>query len=408
MMHPHSQAKNSTDYLIDVVQQLSLARDLETVMSIVRSAARELTGADGATLVLRDNGKCYYVEENAISPLWKGLRFPMETCISGWAMLNKQAVAIEDIYVDDRIPHDAYRPTFVKSLAMVPIRTAEPIGAIGNYWASHHVATADELKLLQSLADITAVTLENVTLYAELEQRVKDRTAELEEANKSLEAYSHSISHDLRSPLRTIRGFVTILMEDLAVDLGEDALKNHSGTVDRIVNGVDRMDKLIEGLLSFAQLGKRKIVTSLVSMQQMVTEVVDVVKAEYPGRVFEFNISELPDIQADAVLMRQVWINLLSNAAKYSGRKDRSVITVGSTAEDEKIIYYVEDNGAGFDMDSAEKLFGIFQRMHSTREFEGIGIGLSLTRGIVEKHGGKVWAEAKVEEGAKFYFSLPT
>lgn len=402
-----SQPRTGTDYLIDVVQRLSLARDLDSVVRIVRTAARELTGADGATVVLRDNGKCYYVEEDAISPLWKGLRFPMETCISGWTMLNKQAVAIEDIYQDPRIPHDAYRPTFVKSLAMVPIRTIDPIGAIGNYWASHHVATPEELKLLQSLADIAAVTFENVTLYSELEQRVKDRTAELQEANKSLEAYSHSISHDLRSPLRTIKGFVNILMEDLVEDLGEDAIRNHQHTVNRINNGVDRMDSLIEGLLSFAQLGKRKVVTSQVSMQQMVAELVEGVKGENPSRVFEFTIGELPDIEADSVLIRQVWTNLLSNAAKYSGKRDVSVITVGSTEEEERIIYFVKDNGAGFDITSAEKLFGIFQRMHSVREFEGIGIGLSLARSIVEKHGGKIWAEAKVEEGATFYFSLP-
>ncbi len=130
--------------LVSAVQELSLARDLETVMRIVRKVARELCGADGATFVLRDGDKCFYADEDAIAPLWKGKRFPLEACISGWAMMHREAVTIEDIYADARIPHDAYRPTFVKSLAMVPIRVADPLGAIGAYWARQHRATARE------------------------------------------------------------------------------------------------------------------------------------------------------------------------------------------------------------------------------------------------------------------------
>lgn len=164
------------DKLVTAVQELSLARDLETVMDIVRKAARELTGADGATFVLRDNELCYYAEENAITPLWKGCRFPIQNCISGWAMLNRQSVVIEDIYVDDRIPLEAYKPTFVKSLAMVPIRTIDPIGAIGNYWATQHVPSDEDLMLLQALADITAVSIENINMYNQLEEKLRERT----------------------------------------------------------------------------------------------------------------------------------------------------------------------------------------------------------------------------------------
>ncbi len=172
--------------LVEVVQQLSFARDLATVQEIVRRAARSLTGADGATFVLRENGNCYYVDEDAIAPLWKGMRFSMEACISGWAMLHRQAAVIPDIYADARIPADAYRPTFVKSLAMVPIRSLDPVGAIGNYWATRHEATDDEVRVLQALADTTAVAMENVRVYEELEQRVRERTWELEAANEAV------------------------------------------------------------------------------------------------------------------------------------------------------------------------------------------------------------------------------
>ncbi len=155
--------------LIDAIQRLSLAESVAQVQEVVRVAARRLTGADGATFVLREGDLCHYADEDAISPLWKGQRFPMSTCISGWAMLNRRAAAIEDIYADERIPHDAYRPTFVKSLVMVPIRTLDPIGAIGNYWASRHAPSTEEIELLQSLADSTAVAMENVRIYETLE-----------------------------------------------------------------------------------------------------------------------------------------------------------------------------------------------------------------------------------------------
>ena len=168
------------EQLVEVVQRLSLARDLQAVMDIVRRAARQLTGADGASFVLRDGDKCFYAEEDAISPLWKGQRFPINTCISGWAMLNRRPAVIEDIYADSRIPADAYRPTFVHSLAMVPIRTLDPIGAIGNYWAAHYRPSSEQIKVLQALADTTAVALENVRIYEELDQRVRLRTSELQ------------------------------------------------------------------------------------------------------------------------------------------------------------------------------------------------------------------------------------
>jgi serine phosphatase RsbU (regulator of sigma subunit) len=181
---------SSFQRLVTTVQELSIAIDLDTVMKIVRRVAREITGADGATFVLRDRLEdqeyCYYADEDAIAPLWKGKRFPLRTCISGWAMIHKTPAVIEDIYQDERIPVEAYQPTFVKSLVMVPIRTIDPIGAIGNYWAKQRRPSPEEISLLQSLADITAVTMENIQVYAELEERVRIRTAQLQEKNREI------------------------------------------------------------------------------------------------------------------------------------------------------------------------------------------------------------------------------
>lgn len=199
--------------LVQAVQELSLARDLPQIQKIVRKAARELTGCDGATFVLRDNGHCYYADEDAIAPLWKGKRFPLEMCISGWAMINRKPAVIPDIYVDARIPHDAYRPTFVNSLVMVPIRSLDPIGAIGNYWADSHPVTQEEVELLQSLADSTAIAMENVQIFGELEERVRMRTAELQSAKEAIELQSLT---DELTGINNRRGFQLQAVQALA------------------------------------------------------------------------------------------------------------------------------------------------------------------------------------------------
>lgn len=155
----HMPSSNTFDVLTTTIQHLAIVESVEAIQTLAAHAARQICGADGAAFVLRDGGFCWYVEEDAIGPLWKGRRFPLESCISGWVMENKQPAAIEDVYNDRRIPVDAYRPTFVKSLVMVPIRTANPIGAIGNYWASRRHPTMDEVRLLQALADCVALAM---------------------------------------------------------------------------------------------------------------------------------------------------------------------------------------------------------------------------------------------------------
>ncbi len=194
---------NKVKLLVDAVQKLSLARDIGTITNVVRTAARQLTGADGATFVLKDNDKCYYVDEDAIAPLWKGQRFPLSACISGWAMINKKWAVIDDIYTDDRIPIAAYEPTFVKSLAMVPIRNIDPIGAIGNYWANKHSPTDEEMELLQALADITSVSIENVYAFNELTEQ-----------NKILYEIAFMQSHQVRVPIAQIQGLYNLFDYD--------------------------------------------------------------------------------------------------------------------------------------------------------------------------------------------------
>lgn len=389
--------------LLSAITELSLARDLDTVMQIVRTSARELTGADGATFVLRDGDKCHYADENAIAPLWKGHKFPMSTCISGWAMLNRQAAIIEDIYADARIPVDAYRPTFVKSLAMVPIRIADPIGAIGNYWAVQHRPTHDEVVLLQALADSTSVAMENVQLMQSLELRVKQRTAELEATNKELEAFSYAVSHDLRAPLRAIDGFSVALEESARDQLSGESLSH----IKRVRAGVSQMRLLIEDLLRLSQTTRAPLRLAPLDITSLAHAVIEERAASYAGRGITFEVADgMHAKAADPGLVRSLLENLIGNAIKFTGKRDNAVISVSAESSDGALVFCVCDNGAGFDGSSKHRLFGAFQRLHSSSEFEGTGIGLATAQRIVNRHGGRIWAEAGVDKGAKFFFTL--
>jgi putative two-component system response regulator len=203
--------------LIETIQQLSMARSVEHIQAVVRHTARRLTGADGATFVLRDGDLCHYADEDAIAPLWKGQRFPMSACISGWVMLNRRPAMLPDIYADDRIPADAYRPTFVKSMLMVPIRKLDPIGAIGTYWAEHHEPSGREVMLLQALADSTAMAMENVRMMCELEAARRDSLIRLAIAAEYRDDGTH------QHPQRVGRT-ATALAEMLGMDDGQASL----------------------------------------------------------------------------------------------------------------------------------------------------------------------------------------
>jgi signal transduction histidine kinase len=242
---------------------------------------------------------------------------------------------------------------------------------------------------------------------AELQQRVQQRTQELEAANKELEAFSYSVSHDLRAPLRAITGFSEILLVDHAPELSSEG-QRHLHTV---AASAKRMERLIEDLLAFSRLSRQPVSKQALRFGDLVRDVVDELEKAQAGRKVEIRLGNLPDCAGDPSLLRQVLVNLLSNAFKFTRDRQPAVIEVGSRDEGGKdgneVIYFVRDNGAGFDMKYAAKLFGVFQRLHRTEEFEGTGIGLSIVQRIIQRHGGRVWAEGKVGEGATFFFSLP-
>jgi signal transduction histidine kinase len=393
---------NPGNILTDVVEKLSMANTLPLITQTVAAAARKLSGADGATFVLRDENHCFYVDETAISPLWKGRRFPLETCISGWAMNHRKVVVIEDIYKDNRIPHDAYRPTFVKSLCMVPIRTENPLGAIGNYWASGYHPNPEQIKLLQVLANSAAIALENLQLKESLKTFGKNENLDRE---KEFETAIHTLAHDLRNPLSTMMLFTELLQNKIGLTQDQKL----QGYIESILKTGRHANEQIRKMLSLYSVRNRKLEKSEVNLSVMVYEITEQLKAQAIGRDIQVQIESDIVVTADPHLMRLALENVLANAIKYTSKKPRAEIQfkkMRTTAH--SILFFIKDNGDGFHSDDAHKLFRPMGRLHSEDEFSGTGLGLVSTEKIIEMHGGSISAEGVKGSGATFYFELPT
>jgi signal transduction histidine kinase len=255
------------------------------------------------------------------------------------------------------------------------------------------------LPVLDRALTVRRLRLEN----AALEGRVRERTTELEVANEELEAFSHSVSHDLRAPVRHIDGFAELLEKSTESTLSE----NDRRYLNLIIHSTRQMRRLIDDLLDFSRMGRSEMQRTQVNLQDLLERAIQGVQPEIQGRTILWKKNPLPQVRADPSLLQQVFSNLLFNAVKYTRPRDPAEIEIGGTAGERESVIFIRDNGVGFDMRYAERLFGVFQRLHGKDEFEGTGIGLANVRRIISRHGGRTWAEGKVDGGATFYFSLP-
>ena len=271
----------------------------------------------------------------------------------------------------------------------------------GDYSTNVKVERNDELGKLAEAFNIMSAEVK--ATQSELENKVVGRTAQLEAVNNEMEAFSYTVSHDLRAPLRGIIGFTAILEEKYSSQLDDEA-KRLTGIIKK---NTLKMGNLIDDLLAFSKIGRNELVKHSIPTNDIVKEVIESLDPKNVNDKIKWHIASLPDVNGDTNAIRQVWTNLISNAIKYSARKEQPVIEIGSLMRKGQTAFFVKDNGVGFDEKYKDKLFKVFQRLHSMAEFEGTGIGLAIVEKIISKHGGHVWVEAKEGEGACFYFSLP-
>lgn len=378
--------------LTATVEELSTARSLTEVTGVLTNAVRALTGADGATFVLRQDGKCFYADESAIGPLWKGGRFPLESCISGWAMTHDETAIVQDIFDDERIPIELYRATFVRSLAMAPIGRGVPVGALGAYWQDLHVPEPRLVRKLEVLANSAAVALENLELRGEVDRRTSERD-ELEQA-------LHSVVHDLRSPLGAMMGYAELISDTST----SPEIKGYASAIwssgERVADQVDQM-------LALYRITRGEARPMRVDLTELARRIADELRAANPTKEIEVDIEPGMAVLADPALTEILARNLIGNAFKYSGKAEHPVVKIGRADHAKPFTtFFVSDNGIGFNEDDAEQLFKPMMRLASAKGFPGTGLGLASVARIVDLHGGTVYAESPREGGAKFSFTL--
>jgi signal transduction histidine kinase len=419
-----TERKNAEEALRRYVERLKIMRDMDRSILAAQSAEeiagvalrrlRELIPTQRITVVLAGpapgEATVLATDDDVGRNVETGKRLPLEP-YGDLANLITEKLQGGETYLLDALSVPDPPPT-IRDLQktgrryyyIVPLLAhGELLGSLSLGTDCLSDMTSEHLEIAREVADGLAIAVRQASLReqvglhaAELEQRVAERTAELE-------AFSYSVSHDLRTPLLTIDGFSRMLVDDYADQLDAEGQR----LLRTICSNSQNMGRLIDDLLAFSRLGRQEMRPAEIKMSELAAAVCAELTATAPERKLQFNLQPLPPARGDQSMIRQVFVNLLSNAIKFTGPKEVAIIEVGAAEEENHNVYYVRDNGVGFEMKYADKLFGVFERLHSDDEFAGTGVGLAFVQRILHRHGGRVWAEGKVGEGATVYFTLP-
>ncbi|MFN7943863.1 MAG: PAS domain S-box protein [Blastocatellia bacterium] len=398
----------------EIDRSILAAQSAEEIASVALRRLREMVPAERITVVLAGpapaEATVLATDEDNERNIETGKRLPLEPYgelanrISE-TLRRGETFLLDALNIPDPVPAvREIQTTGRRYYFIVPLLThGELIGSLSLGTNCVNDLTTEHLEIARGVADGLAIAVEQARLHeqigqhaAELEKRVAERTAELE-------AFSYSVSHDLRTPLLTIDGFSRMLLEDYSNQLEAEGQR----LLRTICSNSQNMGRLIDDLLAFSRLGRQEMRPSEIRMNELARAVWAELEATAPERKLQFNLHPLPTACGDQAMIRQVLVNLLANAIKFTSPREVAMIEVGAAAEDDHNVYYVKDNGVGFEMKYADKLFGVFQRLHSDSEFAGTGVGLAFVQRIIQRHGGRVWADGKVGEGATLYFALP-
>ena len=388
--------------LANAVERIARAETGEEVADIVRRAARLLSGADGVAVVLREGDRVRYVDEDAVGPLWKGRDFPIEACISGWAILHNQTVVIEDVYEDPRIPIEVYRTTFVRSCVMTPVGRADPLGCIGAYWSQVRRPTERELDALDSIARATAVALENLRLR----QSLADALRRAEDSSRVKSEFLANMSHEVRTPLNgVIGGLAALAVEEALTSRQKDLIR-------LLAESTRQLEGVLKTIFDFARIqgDSLEIEIQTIDLADEVAEVADFFGHRMAEKGLEFKVeidaSAKVRVRTDGAATKRVLANLLLNAVNFT---PNGTVTLEARVENGEGVFVVSDTGLGIAEPDQARIFGDFAQLDgsATRAVGGMGLGLTVCRRLLDKMGGVISVNSRVGEGSTFTVRLP-
>jgi len=392
-----------------VTAALTKTLELDKLLELIFDQIRQVMSFDSGAIFLYEEDGLRVVMDRGITPSLKGTVFPTEDNLLKQTLQTQEPLILNDPKSEPGFKNWGQSETISSWMGVPLVARDTSIGFLTLDSSVPEAYSSEQVDLARIFASQAAHAIENARLYErviadanQLEERVQERTAELKEANEGLESFTYSISHDLRAPLRGINGFTQILMEEHTASLNDEA----KYYMNLLHTSATNMSNLIDGLLDFSRKSLQPLKTETVNLTAIAENVVADLAEECKDCDVDFQLDSLPPCQGDSLLLRQVFYNLIQNALKFTRNKEKALIEIKSFQKDGFPVYYIKDNGVGFDMTHADKLFGVFQRAHLQSEFEGTGVGLAIVHKIIRRHGGEIWFEAQQQHGATFYFTI--